>query len=117
SRERKTRVKCDWSADVCSSDLRRFTCVSISERKREQFVCVCVCVCVCVWVCVCVCVSSLVRRVVPSGRRVCGVCVSVLWSPLFPSWPLSGEKDPGMLQDSSESSIREDLSDSAYSLL
>src|SRR4029434_2271446 len=37
SRRRHTRFKCDWSSDVCSSDLT-------SERP----VCVCVCVCVCV---------------------------------------------------------------------
>lgn len=42
--------------------------------------------------------------------------LSNLWSPLVPSWLLSGEKDPGMLQASSESSI-EDLSEVSYSLL
>lgn len=41
---------------------------------------------------------------------------SYLWSPLIPSWLLSGEKDPGMLQASSESSI-DDLSEASNSEL
>src|SRR4030066_1050314 len=32
SRRRHTRFKCDWSSDVCSSDLGR----PIAEMKREQ---------------------------------------------------------------------------------
>ncbi|TNN45687.1 hypothetical protein EYF80_044116 [Liparis tanakae] len=45
-----------------------------------------------------------------------GMLPSHLWSPLAPSWWLSGEKEPGMLHDSSESSM-EDLSEASYSLL
>src|SRR4029434_11308639 len=67
SRRRHTIFKCDWSSDVCSSDLKEAAvfvlgwlwCVSVR---------VCVCVCVCVfelgWLwCVCVCElsSSLLR--------------------------------------------------------
>src|SRR4029434_11313010 len=52
SRRRHTRFKCDWSSDVCSSDL----CVWV-------FVYVCVCVRACVRACVCVFARSEERRV------------------------------------------------------
>src|SRR6266480_5176161 len=33
SRRRHTRLTCDWSSDVCSSDLREICCVSARPRK------------------------------------------------------------------------------------
>src|SRR2546430_16502314 len=35
SRRRHTRFDCDWSSDVCSSDLRRS---SLSQRRHDPFV-------------------------------------------------------------------------------
>src|SRR4029434_11347545 len=67
SRRRHTRFKCDWSSDVCSSDL----------------VCVCVLVSPCMW-CVCVCVGVTMHVVcvcVCWCHHACGVCVCVLVSP------------------------------------
>src|SRR4029434_11316162 len=40
SRGRHTRFKCDWSSDVCSSDLA--VCLPV---RGVLYVCVCVCVC------------------------------------------------------------------------
>src|SRR4029434_11340797 len=64
SRRRHTRFKCDWSSDVCSSDLPSH----IDTACLRVCVCVCVCVClhvcvsvrVCVCACVCVCVCVCV---------------------------------------------------------
>src|SRR5260370_27790868 len=40
SRRRHTRFKCDWSSDVCSSDLEDFEIALVQprDRKSEQFV-------------------------------------------------------------------------------
>lgn len=51
-----------------------------------------------------------------ASRFIWKATTSYFWSPLTPFWLLSGEKDPGMLQASSESSI-EDLSEASYSVL
>src|SRR4029434_6827809 len=44
SRGRHTRFKCDWSSDVCSSDL--VSSHPVSPSLPRDPVCVCVCVCV-----------------------------------------------------------------------
>src|SRR4029434_11349228 len=67
SDSRHTCFKCDWSSDVCSSDLPH----PVLRHTHHQSQAVCVHVCVCV--CVCVCVRSEERRV---GRE----CRS-RWSP------------------------------------
>src|SRR5256886_17294245 len=35
SRRRHTRFDCDWSSDVCSSDLMNIMLVSVTQRTRE----------------------------------------------------------------------------------
>src|SRR2546430_7922909 len=80
SRRRHTRFDCDWSSDVCSSDLTPpllasllFFGEDVDAPRRPQCVCVCVCVCVCACVvCVCcgVCCVSRVQWCGLDGKSV-----------------------------------------------
>src|SRR4029434_10473960 len=75
-----TRFKCDWSSDVCSSDLPVSLCLGHSRERGGK--CFCVCVCVCVVVCVCV------RSPCSSHPALCvWVCVCVFqwgaWGEMF----------------------------------
>src|SRR4029434_11176553 len=73
SRRRHTRFKCDWSSDVCSSDLKVQALFQLFHLLQAVYVSVCECVCVCVCarahvhvgvcVCVCVCVCECVSSV------------------------------------------------------
>src|SRR2546430_5204927 len=36
SRRRHTRFDCDWSSDVCSSDLRQIVCLAIAQLERHN---------------------------------------------------------------------------------
>src|SRR4029434_10673887 len=77
-RRRHTRFKCDWSSDVCSSDLRdHFTLFRICFTYGGFTVCVCVAACVyeCVCMNMCVCMRACVYECVCVLVFVCGVCL------------------------------------------
>src|SRR4029434_4190255 len=88
---------CDWSSDVCSSDLvtqdplhnlnracwpracSQGLCLVHTSARLCGCVCVCVCVCICVGGCVCVCLLRFVCLCV--SRFVClSVCVEICLS-------------------------------------
>src|SRR4029434_3918216 len=91
SRRRHTRFKCDWSSDVCSSDLKVQALFQLFHLLQAVYVSVCECVCVCVrarsCVCLCVCVCVCVCECDLLETKV--ISLSLLSFFLFPLLSLS----------------------------